>query len=116
MPGHYDAIILASAGLKRLAMADRITQLLDPSVSLPAIGQGAIGIECRSEDVKVNALVAPLNDAKTQTRLAAERATQASSVLQVVLSGLEGTYSIICHSIGCELSFQTLCDLGMLID
>ena len=55
--GDYDAIILASAGLKRLGMAERITQSLDTSVSLPAIGQGAIGIECRVDDLEINEIL-----------------------------------------------------------
>lgn len=72
--GEYDAIILAAAGLIRLEMAERITQFLDPSVSLPAIGQGAVGIECRIDDERINRLIAPLNDPDTYIRLLAERA------------------------------------------
>ncbi|MDD5216002.1 MAG: hydroxymethylbilane synthase, partial [Methylococcales bacterium] len=52
--GDYDAIILASAGLKRLGMAERIRQSLPTEISLPACGQGAIGIECRTDDVEIN--------------------------------------------------------------
>ncbi|MDH5600494.1 MAG: hydroxymethylbilane synthase [Gammaproteobacteria bacterium] len=72
--GEYDAIILAAAGLKRLEFDDRITQFISTDVSLPAIGQGAVGIECRSDDARVNNLIAPLNDSKTQIRVLAERA------------------------------------------
>lgn len=72
--GEYDAIILAAAGLKRLEMAARITEYLDPAVSLPAIGQGAVGIECRVDDERVNRLIAPLNDPDTHIRVLAERA------------------------------------------
>ncbi|MDC9729445.1 MAG: hydroxymethylbilane synthase [Methyloprofundus sp.] len=72
--GDYDAIILAAAGLKRLGFTDRITQTLDSTVSLPAIGQGAVGIECRSDDAEVNALLAPLADAESTIRVSAERA------------------------------------------
>ncbi|MDD5277770.1 MAG: hydroxymethylbilane synthase [Methylovulum sp.] len=75
--GDYDAIILASAGLKRLGMAASITQSLDPSVSLPAIGQGAIGIECRSDDAEINALVSQLHDSETGICVVAERAMNA---------------------------------------
>jgi len=75
--GDYDAIILASAGLKRLGMAARITQSLDPAISLPAIGQGAIGIECRSDDAEINALVSQLHDSETGICVAAERAMNA---------------------------------------
>lgn len=72
--GRYDAIILAAAGLKRLGLADRITALLAPEESIPAVGQGAIGLECRAERSEVRALLAPLNDARTATCVAAERA------------------------------------------
>jgi hydroxymethylbilane synthase len=70
----YDAIILAAAGLKRLGFEDRITQFLAPDISLPAIGQGAVGIECRRDDDWVNSLIAPLNDKTTALRVQAERA------------------------------------------
>jgi hydroxymethylbilane synthase len=72
--GDYDAIILAAAGLKRLGMQDRITETLSPEISLPAIGQGAVGIECRADDDWVNELLAPLNDRDTAIRVRAERA------------------------------------------
>ncbi len=72
--GEYDAIILAAAGLKRLEFEDRITQFIATDVCLPAIGQGAVGIECRSDDAHVHNLIAPLNDYKTQIRVTAERA------------------------------------------
>lgn len=72
--GDYDAIILAAAGLKRLGFEDRIVAALDPEVSLPAIGQGAIGIECRSDDSRVNQLLKSLHDPATGICVAAERA------------------------------------------
>ena len=72
--GQYDAIILAAAGLKRLNMAHRITSAMAPEVSLPAVGQGAVGIECRTDDESTSALLAPLNDGDTWTRIVAERA------------------------------------------
>lgn len=72
--GEFDAIILASAGLKRLGMANRITAYIDTSISLPAVGQGAVGIECRENDPRINALLTPLNHVTTHTRVAAERA------------------------------------------
>ncbi len=75
--GEYDAIILAAAGLKRLGFTDRITQLLDSSVSLPAIGQGAVGIECRIDDTEMNTLLAPLRDEDSTIRIKAERAMNA---------------------------------------
>lgn len=73
----YDAIVLAAAGLKRLGMAERISEMLPPEVILPAIGQGAIGIECREDDVDTFELIAVLNDTPTQQRVTAERAINA---------------------------------------
>ncbi|NQZ49953.1 MAG: hydroxymethylbilane synthase [Moritella sp.] len=70
----YDAIILAAAGLKRLDMAYRIASYIEPEQSLPAVGQGAVGIECRIDDKRVKALLAPLNHALTSDRVLAERA------------------------------------------
>ncbi len=75
--GEYDAVILAGAGLLRLGFGERIRELLPPERSLPAIGQGAIGIECRVEDARINALLAPLADPRTSVQLAAERALNA---------------------------------------
>lgn len=72
--GEYDAIILAAAGLKRLEFEDRITQYIGTDICLPAIGQGAVGIECRNDDARVHNLIAPLNDYKTQIRVKTERA------------------------------------------
>jgi len=72
--GEYDAIILAAAGLKRLGFHDRIKECIDPLASLPAIGQGAVGIECRTDDERVNKLLEPLNHAETAVRVRAERA------------------------------------------
>ena len=70
----YDAIILAAAGLKRLDMAYRIASYIEPEQSLPAVGQGAVGIECRTQDNRIKALLAPLNDDLTNDRVTAERA------------------------------------------
>mgnify|MGYP001011178857 FL=1 len=72
--GDYDAIILASAGLIRLGLADRIASFIDVEQSLPAAGQGAVGIECRTDDMQVQALLAPLADAETTYCVLAERA------------------------------------------
>src|SRR5512139_1975169 len=72
--GQFDAIILAAAGVKRLGWAGRITQILDPSISLPAIGQGAVGIECRTSDQFINGLIAPLDHTETSLCVRAERA------------------------------------------
>lgn len=72
--GEYDAIILAAAGLKRLGLAERITALLAPAESLPAVGQGALAIECRDDRDDVIRLLAPLNHGPTQQCVLAERA------------------------------------------
>jgi len=72
--GNHAAIILAAAGLKRLGFADRIAAILDPEDSLPAVGQGAIALECRSDRPEVVGALAPLADADTTLATAAERA------------------------------------------
>jgi len=72
--GELDAIVLACAGLIRLGLEARITTRLGPEISLPAVGQGVIGIECRTEDSRMRALLAPLDDAATHVAVEAERA------------------------------------------
>jgi len=72
--GQFDAIILAAAGLKRLAMADRIRQIIPTSISLPAVGQGALGIECRVGDDCIADVINVLHDNETQQCVIAERA------------------------------------------
>jgi len=72
--GEYDAIILASAGLMRLKFDERIRSRMSIEVSLPAGGQGAVGVECRNDDARTRALLAPLHHADTSDRVIAERA------------------------------------------
>ena len=72
--GQFDAIILATAGVKRLGWSDRIAEMISPAVSLPAIGQGAVGIECRIGDTDVYELIKPLNHEETEIAVRAERA------------------------------------------
>lgn len=72
--GEYDAIILAAAGLHRLNESGRISCYLDPTVFIPAVGQGAIGIECHSENEAVKSWLSPLNHIPTQHCITAERA------------------------------------------
>ena len=72
--GEYDAILLAAAGLKRLGLGERIRYELPPEECLPAVGQGAVGIECLENAEQVKAWLAPLNDADTWDRVVAERA------------------------------------------
>ena len=71
--GQYAAIILAAAGLKRLELSDRITALLDPEQSLPAVGQGALGIECRADRDDLVELLRPLHHMETAYCVEAER-------------------------------------------
>ncbi|MFO8154553.1 MAG: hydroxymethylbilane synthase [Pseudomonadota bacterium] len=75
--GEYDAIVLACAGLLRLGFDERIRAPLEPEVVLPAMGQGVVGIECRTDDDRVNRLLAPLDDPETRIRVTAERALNA---------------------------------------
>lgn len=75
--GLYDAIILASAGLKRLGLNERIRHSLTAEVSLPAVGQGALGLECRSNDEEILDLIMPLMHAETNACVRAERAFNA---------------------------------------
>lgn len=72
--GEYDAIVLATAGLLRLGFDARIRYPMPPEVSLPAGGQGAVGIECRSSDTELQALLVQLNDEDSALRVRAERA------------------------------------------
>ncbi|MCG8451416.1 MAG: hydroxymethylbilane synthase [Pirellulales bacterium] len=71
--GEYDAIVLAFAGLRRLGLESRITELLEPPRMLPAVGQGALGIECRECDTTVRKLLSQLDDLPTHQATAAER-------------------------------------------
>ncbi|MGE8684395.1 MAG: hydroxymethylbilane synthase [Acinetobacter sp.] len=75
--GNYDAIILASAGLKRLGLAERIRHTIQPVISLPAVGQGALGLECRTDDQAVLDLIQPLMHTETNVCVRAERAFNA---------------------------------------
>jgi hydroxymethylbilane synthase len=72
--GEYDAIILAVSGLKRLKLSARIQQIIPADLMLPAVGQGALGIECRRDNAEVNHLIAPLDHLVSHRRISAERA------------------------------------------
>ncbi len=69
-----DAVVLALAGLRRLGLEDRVTEILDPEVSLPAIGQGALAIECRAKDATTNERLGPMAHAESTLATRAERA------------------------------------------
>ncbi len=71
--GEYDAIVLAQAGLSRLGLADRITYVIPPQVMLPAVGQGALGLETRADDAATQEILQPLSDPATMAAVTAER-------------------------------------------
>jgi len=79
--GEYEAVMVAKAGLDRLGLSQRISEVLSPDVCMPAVGQGAIAVECRLKDTEAAALLPPLDDAETRTAILAERA---------LLSALQG--------------------------
>ena len=83
--GHYDAILLATAGLERLGMGDRIAERIDPETLTPAPAQGAIGLEARADDTRTLEVLAQLQHATTRTATDAERA---------MLRGLDGGCSV----------------------
>jgi len=72
--GEFDAIILATAGVNRLGASEKITEILAPEIMLPAVGQGALGIETRADDRETLGLVAALDDAESHAAVTAERA------------------------------------------
>ncbi len=72
--GKFDAIILAAAGVKRLGLEANVSEYLSPEISLPAIGQGALGIECRVDDRELNDLISFFNHADSRTCVTGERA------------------------------------------
>ena len=72
--GEYEAVMLAKAGLDRLGWSGRITETLSPEVFLPAVGQGAIAVECRWKDTEAAELLAGLDDVESRTAIIAERA------------------------------------------
>ncbi|MCR3755580.1 MAG: hydroxymethylbilane synthase [Sodalis sp. Psp] len=91
--GDLDAVILAVAGLKRLGMTEPIRMAIDPADFLPAVGQGAVGIECRLDDSRILALLAPLHHQETALRVSAERAMNAH--LQVGCKLPIGSYAVL---------------------
>lgn len=76
--GEYEAVLLAKAGLDRLGVSQRISEILSPDVCMPAVGQGAIAVECRLKDTETADILAPLDDAETRTAIIAERALLAA--------------------------------------
>lgn len=100
--GLYDAIILASAGLKRLGLDQRICHVMSPELSLPAVGQGALGLECRTTDQAVLDLIMPLLHAETDVCVRAERAFNAylEGGCQVPIAGYATLHDGVLHMQG----------------
>jgi hydroxymethylbilane synthase len=71
--GRYDAVVLAAAGLRRLGLEGRIAEVLDPEVMCPAVGQGALAIQCRRDDLQSRRRLEHLDDLETEAATAAER-------------------------------------------
>ena len=82
--GEYDAVMLAKAGLDRLGWTHRVSETLSPDVCMPAVGQGALGIECRAADDETSAALDKLNDAETRSAIVAER-----SLLSILQGGCQ---------------------------
>jgi hydroxymethylbilane synthase len=101
--GQFDAIVLAEAGLRRLGLADRISQVLPLDVMLPAVGQGALAIECRLEDEATREILASLNDAATRAAVTAERA-----LLEHLRGGCMAPIGALGHSEGSKLSLSAV--------
>jgi hydroxymethylbilane synthase len=76
--GEYEAVMVSKAGLDRLGLSQRISETLAPNVCMPAVGQGAIAVECRLKDTEAGDILAPLDDAETRTAIIAERALLAA--------------------------------------
>ena len=101
--GEYDAIILAAAGLIRLDMAERIAEALAPSFSLPAVGQGIVGIECRQDDTVMRDIIAPLNSSRSQVMVRAER-----EVNRIMEGGCDATLASFAEIDGQDLRLRGL--------
>ena len=101
--GEYDALILAVAGLERLEMSDRIHQVLTPEISLHAVGQGALGIECRADDTEVIALLKAIEHPQTRDRCLAER-----SFLRVLEGGCQVPIGVNTEINGDQLTLKGL--------
>lgn len=99
--GEYDAIVLAAAGLNRLGLEGRITQRIPVERMLPAVGQGALGLECRSHDDTTRTALEELDDPTTHAAVAAER-----SLLQSLLAGCLAPVAALGHVEGSELQLR----------
>ena len=103
--GEVDATVLAVAGLARLNVGERATEILAPEIMLPAVGQGALAVECRADDAEMRARLAPLNDATSAACVIAERA---------MLAALDGSCRTPIAGLG-EIDGDTLTLRGLLL-
>lgn len=101
--GQYDAIVLAEAGLRRLQLQDRITQILVPPILYPAVGQAALGIECRDDDTALQRLLEQLTDPQTSLEVRAERAC-----LATLQAGCHAPVGLLARVADEELSLEVL--------
>jgi hydroxymethylbilane synthase len=99
--GELDAIVLAAAGLRRLGMADRITELLDPETMMPAAGQGALAVQIRDDDEATAAIVVPLDHSPSRAEVAAER-----SCLRRLEAGCQAPVGVLARVSGSTLSVR----------
>jgi len=132
--GEYDAIILAAAGLIRLGYADRIKQYIAPELCLPAVGQGIVGIECRSDDKATQGLLEPLHNQESALYIDAERAMNAAleGGCQVPIAGyaevekgkirmrgmvgeVDGTRCLSTNMTSAQINQQAAVELGALV-
>ena len=101
--GEYDAIILAEAGLRRLDMGHTISVVLEPPLMFPAVGQAALGIECRTEDDTVRSLLARITDVATRAEVTAERAC-----LAALRAGCHAPVGVHSKIVGSELTLEAV--------
>lgn len=99
--GEYDAIVLAEAGLRRLGLEGRIRCLLEPPVMLPAVGQAALGIECREDDARICELLQQISDPITQAEVTAER-----QCLRTLGAGCHAPVGVMCQAAETKLHFS----------
>lgn len=101
--GEYDATILAEAGLRRLGLHERISQVLAPPLFFPAVGQAALGIECRSDDAELIEILSRLTDPLTSIEVRAER-----SCLATLKAGCHAPVGLVATIVGDRLSLEVL--------
>jgi hydroxymethylbilane synthase len=101
--GEYDALVMAEAGLSRLGLAGRISGLIQPPVMLPAVGQGALGIECRTDDADTRELLAKLNDDSTRRAVIAERV-----LLAELKAGCHAPVGVWTNPVGGDLRLEAV--------